>query len=110
MHTKSHAPFTRVLVATLVVATLAVAVIGCSSKNKMVGTYVGVPGNSVFTKVELQAGGKAVFTLVGISHEASYTVNGSTVVVKNEAGELHELKIDSKGCLVDAIGGTYCRN
>jgi hypothetical protein len=110
MHTPSPARFSRRLVATCsVAATLLVALSACGSKN-ITGIYVGVPGKSVFDKVELQSGGRATFTLIGIEHEATYTVNGSTVVVKNPAGELHELKIDASGCLVDAIGGTYCKD
>jgi hypothetical protein len=110
MHTPSPARASRRLLATCIVAvTLLVALSACGNKS-ITGTYVGVPGQSVFDKVELRSGGRAIFTLIGIEHEATYTVNGATVVVKNPAGELHELKLDASGCLVDAIGGTYCKN
>jgi hypothetical protein len=80
---------------------------GCGPN--ITGTYVGVPGQSVFDKIELQGGGKVVVTLIGIPHEAKYTVSGSKVVVDN-GGQKHELTIDANGCLVDGIGGRYCKS
>ena len=79
---------------------------GCGSDAN--GTYVGVPGQSVFDRIDLQSGGKVVVTLVGVDYPATYEVSGKKVVVNN-GSQLHELKIDHGGCLVDAIGGTYCR-
>jgi hypothetical protein len=71
------------------------------------GTYVGVKGQSFFDRIELGSGGKVVVTLVGVPYDATYEVKGSSVIV-NHGGQLNELKMES-GCLVDPIGGKYCK-
>jgi hypothetical protein len=78
---------------------------GCNSGVQ--GTYVGVKGQSFFDHVELKGEGKVVVTLVGVAYDATYEVKGSTVVV-NHGGQISELKVE-QGCLVDPIGGRYCK-
>ena len=95
-----RAPF-----AALALAALAVLA-GCSGNVQ--GTYVGVKDHSFFDQIELASGGKVKVTLVGVPYDATYEVKGSKVIVNN-GGEIHELSIE-KGCLVDPIGGQYCKS
>lgn len=89
----------------LVLAASLILHAGCGSGVQ--GTYVGTKGHSFFDQIELEDAGKVVVTLVGVAYDATFEVKGSSVIVNN-GGQLHELKIEN-GCLVDAIGGTYCK-
>jgi len=72
------------------------------------GTYVGVKGQSFFDRIELASGGKMKVTLVGVPYDATYEVKGSKLVLNN-GGQISELTIDHD-CLVDPIGGRYCKS
>ncbi|MEO8563336.1 MAG: hypothetical protein ABI601_14730 [bacterium] len=95
----------RVRPLTITIAMVVVLLAGCSPGVQ--GTYVGTKGRSVFDQIDLRAGGKVVVTLVGVPYDATYEVKGSAVIVNN-GGQLSELRIE-KACLVDPIGGTYCK-
>ena len=97
----------RLLLAVSVAASGALAAACGGSEAR--GTYVGVKDRSFFDRIDLQSGGKVVVTLVGVDYPATYEVDGSKVVVNN-GGQLHELKVDGGGCLLDAIGGAYCKD
>lgn len=82
--------------------------VGCGGGGKVSGIYEGVPGNSVFDRIEFKSGGDVTVTLIGIDYQAKYSVSGSTVSIDNQ-GQTSALTIDDDGCLVDGIGGRYCK-
>jgi hypothetical protein len=91
--------------AATIIAGVVVTIAGCSGGVQ--GTYIGVKGQSFFDEIELSSSGKVKVTVVGVPYEATYEVKDSKVVINN-GGQIHELVIE-KNCLVDPIGGRYCK-
>jgi hypothetical protein len=75
------------------------AIVSCSSKAKLEGTYAQGGGNGTIA-LDLRSGGKARFTMMGEDYACTYQVNGDKVLLDcSPKGEKVDLTIHDDGSL-----------
>jgi hypothetical protein len=87
---------------------LSTLTIGCGGGVQ--GAYVGKKGESFFDSLTFRSDAKVEVVLIGVRHEGRYDVEGDQVTITAPNGERTPLRLDSNGCLVHPIAGTYCQN
>jgi hypothetical protein len=73
------------------------------------GTYAG-KGETIIDTLTFKPGGKVDVTMIGITHEGAFEIDGRTVTVIAPNGTRTPLTIASNGCLEGGgLIGTYCK-
>lgn len=97
---------TKQLAAAAVCMTLVAA---CGGGPSVEGRYVG-RGDTFFDSLTFGANGRAEVVLVGITHPASYVLDGDSIRLTAPNGTESRFAVGADGCLTHEIVGTFCRD
>ncbi|HLG54869.1 MAG TPA: hypothetical protein VI485_06035 [Vicinamibacterales bacterium] len=93
----------------IVALVLCAVAAGCGSAT-VEGTYTG-KGETIIDALTFKPGGKVDVTMIGLTHEGAFEIDGRTVTVIAPNGTRTPLTIASNGCLEGAgLVGTYCKD
>jgi hypothetical protein len=67
-------------------------------------------GDTFFDSVTLGADGRAEVVLIGVTHPASYVLDGDAITLTTSNGTQSRFVVGDGGCLTHAIVGTFCRD
>jgi hypothetical protein len=73
------------------------------------GRYVG-RGDTFFDSLTFGANGRAEVVLIGVTHPASYVLDGDSITLTAPNGTESRFVVGNDGCLTHAIVGTFCRD
>jgi hypothetical protein len=92
----------------IVALVLCAVAAGCGGAT-VEGTYTG-KGETIIDTLTFKPGGKVDVTMIGITHEGAFEIDGRTVTVIAPNGTRTPLTIASNGCLEGGgLVGTYCK-
>jgi len=67
-------------------------------------------GDTFFDSLTLGANGRAEVVLIGVTHPASYVLDGDAITLTAPNGTQSRFSVGGDGCLTHAVVGTFCRD
>lgn len=89
-----------------ILAAAATVAAACSGPS-VEGRYA-ARGDTFFDSLTLGANGRAEVVLIGVTHPASYVLDGDAMTLTAPDGTQTRFVVGDDGCLTHAIAGTFC--
>ena len=91
-----------------ILAAAATVVAACGGPS-VEGRYA-ARGDTFFDSLTLGANGRAEVVMIGVTHPASYVLDGDAITLTAPNGTQSRFAVGDDGCLTHAIVGTFCRD